>query len=179
MLSLPSCLMGFLQSGCRAYHCSGFPCCGARALELLITGLVAPRQWDLQGPGIKPVSPALRGRFFTPGPPGGPDPGFLGVVARKRIVRCFFRVCLLLRFGSSAKVVHFLGSSKPWNYKYNPQTGSVLEEGSGRADQHQTSFLNQWWGIYHRRVLPLCENIRNKDHQGSPGHTVSILKPRS
>ena len=36
--------------------------------------------------------PALRGRFFTPGPPGGPDPGFPGVVARKRIVRCFFRV---------------------------------------------------------------------------------------
>ncbi|OWJ99198.1 hypothetical protein Celaphus_00010148, partial [Cervus elaphus hippelaphus] len=77
------------------------------------------------------------------------------------------------RFGSSAKVVHFLGSSKPWTYKYNPQTGSVLEEGSGRADQHQTSFLNQWWGIYHRRILPLCENIRNKDHQGSPGHTCS------
>ncbi|XFG16879.1 hypothetical protein AB1E19_020503 [Capra hircus] len=75
------------------------------------------------------------------------------------------------QFGSSAKVVHFLGSSKPWNYKYNPQTGSVLEEGSGRADQPQTSFLNQWWGIYHRSILPLCENIRNKDHQAPPGHT--------
>ncbi|XP_070319927.1 glycogenin-2 isoform X2 [Odocoileus virginianus] len=78
------------------------------------------------------------------------------------------------QFGSSAKVVHFLGSSKPWNYKYNPQTGSVLEEGSGRADQHQTSFLNQWWGIYHHRILPLCETIRNKDHQGSPGHAARL-----
>ena len=83
-----------------------------------------------------------------------------------------FCVCFFLRFGSSAKVVHFLGSSKPWNYKYNPQTGSVLEEGSGRADQHQTSFLNQWWGIYHRSILPLCEDIRNKDHHSPPGHTV-------
>ncbi|KAJ1057383.1 hypothetical protein K5549_022008 [Capra hircus] len=79
------------------------------------------------------------------------------------------------QFGSSAKVVHFLGSSKPWNYKYNPQTGSVLEEGSGRADQPQTSFLNQWWGIYHRSILPLCENIRNKDHQAPPGHTVRVV----
>ena len=83
-----------------------------------------------------------------------------------------FCLCLLLRFGSSAKVVHFLGSSKPWDYKYNPQTGSVLQEGSGRADQHQTSFLNQWWGIYHRSILPLCENIRNKHHQAPPAHTV-------
>nr|XP_020764482.1 glycogenin-2 [Odocoileus virginianus texanus] len=81
------------------------------------------------------------------------------------------------QFGSSAKVVHFLGSSKPWNYKYNPQTGSVLEEGSGRADQHQTSFLNQWWGIYHHRILPLCETIRNKDHQGSPGHATTAIPP--
>uniref|UniRef100_A0A8C6E3W9 glycogenin glucosyltransferase n=1 Tax=Moschus moschiferus TaxID=68415 RepID=A0A8C6E3W9_MOSMO len=78
------------------------------------------------------------------------------------------------QFGSSAKVVHFLGSSKPWNYKYNPQTGSVLEEGSGRADQHQTSFLNQWWGIYHRSILPLCENIRTKDDQVPPGHTARL-----
>ncbi|XP_060264319.1 glycogenin-2 isoform X1 [Ovis aries] len=78
------------------------------------------------------------------------------------------------QFGSSAKVVHFLGSSKPWNYKYNPQTGSVLEEGSGPADQPQTSFLNQWWGIYHRSILPLCENIRNKDHQAPPGHTARL-----
>lgn len=78
------------------------------------------------------------------------------------------------QFGSSAKVVHFLGSSKPWTYKYNPQTGSVLEEGSGRADQHQTSFLNQWWGIYHRSILPLCEDIRNKDHHAPPGHTAHL-----
>ncbi|XP_044792650.2 glycogenin-2 isoform X6 [Bubalus bubalis] len=78
------------------------------------------------------------------------------------------------QFGSSAKVVHFLGSSKPWDYKYNPQTGSVLQEGSGRADQHQTSFLNQWWGIYHRSILPLCENIRNKHHQAPPAHTAHL-----
>ena len=35
-------------------------------------GLVASRYWDLPGPGIKPVSPALTGRFFTTEPPGKP-----------------------------------------------------------------------------------------------------------
>ncbi|XP_059767941.1 glycogenin-2 isoform X2 [Balaenoptera ricei] len=78
------------------------------------------------------------------------------------------------QFGSSAKVVHFLGSMKPWNYKYSPQTGSVLEEGSGPVNQHQTSFLNLWWGIYHRSILPLYENIRHEDEQTSPGHTAHL-----
>ena len=30
--------------------------------------------WDLPGPGIEPVSPALAGRFFTTEPPGKPRP---------------------------------------------------------------------------------------------------------
>ena len=34
--------------------------------------LVARGLWDPPGPGIKPVSPALAGRFFTTEPQGGP-----------------------------------------------------------------------------------------------------------
>ena len=37
--------------------------CGARA-ELL------PGMWDLPGPGLEPVSPALAGRFLITVPPG-------------------------------------------------------------------------------------------------------------
>ena len=29
--------------------------------------------WDLPGPGLEPVSPALAGRFSTTAPPGKPD----------------------------------------------------------------------------------------------------------
>ena len=32
-------------------------------------GLVARGMWDLPGPGIEPMSPALAGRFLTTGPP--------------------------------------------------------------------------------------------------------------
>ncbi|XP_040490785.1 glycogenin-2 isoform X3 [Ursus maritimus] len=81
------------------------------------------------------------------------------------------------RFGSSVKVVHFLGPSKPWNYKYNPQTGSVLEEGSGLANQHQTSFLNLWWKIYQHSVLPLYSNFRDEEERMSPGHSADIGEP--
>ena len=82
-------------------------------------------------------------------------------------------MCFLLRFGSSAKVVHFLGPTKPWNYKYNPQTGSVLEDGSGLGTQHQTSFLNLWWTVYQHSVLPLYESFRDAGEHVAPGHAVS------
>ena len=42
----------------------------ARAQQLWCTGFVAPRHVDLPGPGIKPVSPALAGRFLITRPPG-------------------------------------------------------------------------------------------------------------
>ena len=76
-------------------HCSGFPCCRAQALghkgcsscgmraqqlwlpgsrtqdqKLWHTGLVAPGMWDLLGPRIEPLSPALVGGLITTEPPG-------------------------------------------------------------------------------------------------------------
>ena len=43
-----------------------FSSCGTRAY--LLCGM-----WDLFRPGIKPVSPALAGRFFITEPPGKPN----------------------------------------------------------------------------------------------------------
>ncbi|KAM9180419.1 LOW QUALITY PROTEIN: glycogenin-2 [Dugong dugon] len=77
------------------------------------------------------------------------------------------------QFGSGAKVVHFLGSTKPWSYKYNPQTGSVVRDGSGADNAQQLEFLNLWWDIYHSSVLPLFENLRDVGQHASPGHEVS------
>ena len=64
----------------RASHCSGFSCgaqapghtgissCGSQTW--LLRGM-----WDLPGPGIEPVSPALAGVFFTTELPGKPWDG--------------------------------------------------------------------------------------------------------
>ena len=64
-----------LRCSARASHCSGFSCGRARALERMLsscgTRAYLPRgMWDLPGPGIEPVSPALAGGFLTTGPPG-------------------------------------------------------------------------------------------------------------
>ena len=57
-------------------HCSGFSCCRAWALGCVgfssyVTWAYLPRgMWDLPGPGTKPMSPSLAGRFLTTGPQG-------------------------------------------------------------------------------------------------------------
>ena len=81
--------------GAQPSHCSGFSCCGSRALELagfsscgsqaIEHRLGTCGAWaqfpcgtrDLPGSGIKPVSPALAGRFFTTMPAGKPYITFL------------------------------------------------------------------------------------------------------
>ncbi|KAM5197316.1 glycogenin-2 isoform 2-T2 [Hipposideros larvatus] len=78
------------------------------------------------------------------------------------------------QFGASAKVVHFLGSTKPWNYTYDPQTGLVSEEGSGSVPRQQASFLNLWWAIYHQSILPLYGSVRDEEEGTSPGHTACV-----
>ena len=84
--------------GSQASQCSGFSYCRAWAPEHRLsinscgTGLVAP--WHVetsQGPGIKPTSPALAGRFLTTRPPGkSPHPTFWRLrIHIEYAVRCF------------------------------------------------------------------------------------------
>nr|XP_056717899.1 glycogenin-2 [Euleptes europaea] len=63
-------------------------------------------------------------------------------------------------FGRDAKVVHFLGSAKPWSYKYNPQTKTIIEDGSASVSESQRSFLELWWETYSSSILPLLEKLQ-------------------
>ena len=100
-----------LHCSARTSHCSGFSCCRARAPgarasvvaahRLSSCGSWAPEHrlsscgaraqllrgmWDLPGPGLKPVSPALAGGFLTTAPPGKPLSPTLSHVLGARIV---------------------------------------------------------------------------------------------
>ena len=84
-----------LRCGAQASHCGGFSCCrawtlgtrtsvvvarglsscGSWALECRLSNcgaqaLLLRGMWDLPGPGLEPVSPALAGGFLTTVPPG-------------------------------------------------------------------------------------------------------------
>lgn len=65
--------------------------------------------------------------------------------------------CSFGRFGANAKVVHFLGQIKPWNYTYSSQTKSVKYESQDPSVSHP-EFLNLWWDIFTTSVLPLLQH---------------------
>ena len=70
-----SCSMaGSVVAACRPQSV-GFSSCGSLALERRLSSCGAQAQllrhmWDLPGPGIEPVSPALACGFLTTAPPG-------------------------------------------------------------------------------------------------------------
>ena len=72
-----------LHCSAQASHCGGFSRCGARALGVQASVVVAHGlscftcMWDLPGPGLEPVSAALAGGFLTTVPPGKPGRIFL------------------------------------------------------------------------------------------------------
>ncbi|KAM9317269.1 glycogenin-1 [Gastrophryne carolinensis] len=57
-------------------------------------------------------------------------------------------------FGANAKVVHFLGKVKPWNYTYDCKTKTVKGEVHDPTLIHP-EFLQLWWDLYASQVLPL------------------------
>ena len=78
-----------LHCSVRAFHCRGFSCFGAQALDEQASVVAAPRlrpqaqqlwcmdllpqgMWLLPGPRIEPTSPASAGGFFTAEPQGKP-----------------------------------------------------------------------------------------------------------
>ena len=69
---------------------AGFSSCSTRAQ--LLRGM-----WDLPGPGIEPVSPALAGGFLTTAPPGSPGYLFLSS-ANMGVSIYYFCLSLIFRF---------------------------------------------------------------------------------
>ncbi|XP_073482009.1 glycogenin-1 isoform X1 [Aquarana catesbeiana] len=57
-------------------------------------------------------------------------------------------------FGANAKVVHFLGKVKPWNYTYDSKTKTVKGDVHDQTLIHP-EFLQLWWDMYTSRILPL------------------------
>ena len=56
------------------------------------------------------------------------------------------------RFGKNAKIVHFIGSVKPWQAWFNTETGQV--ETSGDVSTHRAELLQKWWSIFMMYVKP-------------------------
>ncbi|KAM6917340.1 glycogenin-1-like isoform 3-T3 [Lycodopsis pacificus] len=61
-------------------------------------------------------------------------------------------------YGRDAKVVHFLGKVKPWNYSYDAQTGEVKGHSLSPDQCHlHPDYLLMWWQLYAKSVQPLLQ----------------------
>ncbi|KAG5847355.1 glycogenin-1a isoform X1 [Anguilla anguilla] len=60
------------------------------------------------------------------------------------------------QYGSDAKVVHFLGKMKPWNYSYDAKTKSVKGHSQDPSTLHP-DYLLKWWDIYSGTVLSMMK----------------------
>ncbi|XP_055738183.1 glycogenin-1-like isoform X2 [Salvelinus fontinalis] len=57
------------------------------------------------------------------------------------------------QYGGNAKVVHFLGQTKPWSYTYDPTTKKI--SGDMQETSTHLSFLLDWWFLYSSSVVPM------------------------
>lgn len=52
------------------------------------------------------------------------------------------------RFGLGAKIVHFLGSVKPWHHHYNPESEKVVLTHISNPSQSDLVFVQMWWDLF-------------------------------
>jgi len=51
------------------------------------------------------------------------------------------------RFGANVKIVHFLGSLKPWLYGYDPKSRTVQHPPQTQTAQ-QLEHVQDWWNVF-------------------------------
>ncbi len=74
------------------------------------------------------------------------------------IYTLFYFMLFFCRFGDSIKIVHFIGSAKPWRYTYNTLTGTVSPPSDmGYGNGHQLSFVQAWWNVFMASIKPRIE----------------------
>lgn len=78
-------------------------------------------------------------------------------------------------FGSNTKVVHFLGSTKPWNYTYDSRTKNVKGNISDPKIVHP-EFLNMWWDTYTVKILPLLEQQEVEEEKNTAVNMAEVTE---
>lgn len=57
------------------------------------------------------------------------------------------------RFGKNVKIIHFLGSMKPWLYGFNSRSQSVIQPHT-QSRQQELEHVQQWWQIFVAKIQP-------------------------
>eukprot|EP00057_Strongylocentrotus_purpuratus_P002109 XP_003723861.1 PREDICTED: glycogenin-1 isoform X4 [Strongylocentrotus purpuratus] len=95
-----------------------------------------------------------------------------------------------VRFGNEVRIVHFIGRTKPWMYRYNTQTGTISRP-SDVDVTHDSIYVKMWWDVFMSKVKPRIEQEQGTDlanalgdlvleeNQGAAGQPRGPPSPRS
>ncbi|XP_071950136.1 glycogenin-1-like [Antedon mediterranea] len=61
-----------------------------------------------------------------------------------------------VKFGQDVRIVHFIGATKPWSFKYDTKTGSLYHQDHS-SYQHDSQFIQSWWNVFVNKVKPIIE----------------------
>ncbi|XP_054622344.1 glycogenin-1b isoform X1 [Dunckerocampus dactyliophorus] len=70
------------------------------------------------------------------------------------------------RYAANAKVVHFLGKTKPWSHALDAKGRQMQAEGA------HPSFLLDWWAVYASSVVPMLQ----EQYGDQPFHTGCVAE---
>eukprot|EP00057_Strongylocentrotus_purpuratus_P023849 XP_011678323.1 PREDICTED: glycogenin-1 isoform X2 [Strongylocentrotus purpuratus] len=81
-----------------------------------------------------------------------------------------------VRFGNEVRIVHFIGRTKPWMYRYNTQTGTISRP-SDVDVTHDSIYVKMWWDVFMSKVKPRIEQEQGTPLQDSPSITTPSIAP--
>ncbi|XP_022095081.1 glycogenin-1-like isoform X1 [Acanthaster planci] len=82
----------------------------------------------------------------------------------------------LERFGKEIRIVHFIGTAKPWLYVYYPSTNWLAPPESGDSG-HDIEYVRKWWDIFLTKIRPNIEEEQGIDLSGKFGKLRLEVSP--
>ncbi|XP_060753909.1 glycogenin-1-like isoform X3 [Neoarius graeffei] len=81
------------------------------------------------------------------------------------------------QFGHNAKVIHFLGEKKPWDYHHGDDEDDEecsSETGPRRSSSLYPDYFQQWWSVFKSSVLPLLSKEHTHPLSDTPSMEVTL-----
>uniref|UniRef100_A0A7G3ANT1 glycogenin glucosyltransferase n=1 Tax=Lutzomyia longipalpis TaxID=7200 RepID=A0A7G3ANT1_LUTLO len=69
------------------------------------------------------------------------------------------------QYGQGVKIIHFIGTSKPWLQNFDPQTRTVRTPDNYT---HLASHLQTWWTIFFDQIHPHLSGDMNQQKEATP-----------
>ena len=72
----------------------------------------------------------------------------------------------------NVKIIHFIGTSKPWHIKFDQRGSPELE----KIEENMYQFLKHWWYIFDNDIKPNLQKIKEPKYTGTDSFENVLMK---